>query len=39
MADHQPIPVKGYTPQSDDKVQFANRLKESEERYLRELYT
>lgn len=35
MTDHQPMPVKGYTPQSDDKVQLANEGKELEERYLR----
>lgn len=35
MTDHQPMPVKGYTSQSDDKVQLANEGKELEERYLR----
>lgn len=32
-----PLPVKGYTGQSNDNVALANRLKEAEERYLREL--
>jgi len=35
LTDHKPLPVKGYTGQSDDKVALANRLKEAEERYLR----
>ena len=35
MTDHQPLPVKGYTGQSDAKVALANDLKEAEERYLR----
>lgn len=29
--------MKGYTGQSNDNVALANRLKEAEERYLREL--
>lgn len=35
MTDHQPMPVAGYTPQSDDKIALANELKQAEERYLR----
>lgn len=35
--DYKPLPVKGYTVQSDNNVALANRLKEAEERYLREL--
>ena len=35
MTDHAPMPVKGYTSQSDAKVAMANELKEAEERYLR----
>lgn len=35
MADHQPMPVAGYTAQSDDRVKLANEGKELEERYLR----
>ena len=35
MTDHAPLPVKGYSPQSDDKVALANEGKELEERYLR----
>lgn len=34
---NKPLPVKGYTGQSNDNVALANRLKEAEERYLREL--
>lgn len=37
MTDNTPLPVKGYTGQSNDNVALANRLKEAEERYLREL--
>lgn len=37
MTDNSPLPVKGYTGQSNDSVALANRLKEAEERYLREL--
>lgn len=37
MTDNSPLPVKGYTGQSNDNVALANRLKEAEERYLREL--
>ena len=35
MTDHKPMPVSGYTPQSDTKVQLANEGKALEERYLR----
>ena len=37
MTNNTPLPVKGYTGQSNDKVALANRMKEAEERYLREL--
>lgn len=33
----QPLPVKGYTTQSAENVELANRLKVAEELYLREL--
>lgn len=35
MTDHQPMPVAGYTQQSDDKIALVNELKAAEERYLR----
>ena len=35
MTDHKPLPVAGYTTQSDDKIARANALKFAEERYLR----
>lgn len=35
MTDHQPLPVKGYTPQSDAKTRLADEGKELEERVLR----
>lgn len=35
MADHQPMSVAGYTPQSDENVMIANELKHAEERYMR----
>lgn len=35
MSEHQPLPVKGYKPQSDADIALANELKEAEERYLR----
>ena len=35
MTDHKGLPVAGYQPQSDDKVQIVNRNKEFEERLLR----
>ncbi len=37
MADHQGLPVAGYQPQSNDKVQIVNRAKELEERVLRHM--
>jgi hypothetical protein len=35
MSEHQPMPVAGYTPQSDAKVDLVNRNKVAEERVLR----
>jgi len=35
MTEHEGLPVKGYVPQSDDKIALANEGKELEERYLR----
>lgn len=35
--DLKPLPVKGYTEQSPDKVALVNRFKEMEERMLREI--
>lgn len=35
MTDHKPLPVAGYTAQSNDNVALANEGKELEERYLR----
>jgi len=35
MTDHAPIPVAGYTTQSDAKIALANEGKQLEERYLR----
>lgn len=35
MTENAPLPVKGYTAQSDWKVALANEGKELEERYLR----
>lgn len=35
MTTHNPLPVAGYTAQTDDKVQVVNRNKEFEERLLR----
>lgn len=37
MTDHKGLPVAGYQPQSDDKVQLVNTAKELEERVLRQL--
>lgn len=37
MAEHSGLPVSGYKPQSDDKVQFVNENKALEERVLRQL--
>jgi len=34
-AEHKPLPVAGYTPQSDDNVKLADEFKHAEERYLR----
>lgn len=39
MADHQPMPVAGYTVQSQSNVDLVNEGKELEERYLRWLDT
>ena len=36
---NQPLPVAGYTPQSDDKVALVNYNKHAEERVLRVLDT
>ena len=35
MTDHQPMPVAGYTAQSQSNVDLANEGKALEERYLR----
>jgi len=35
MADHNGLPVAGYTAQSDDKVALVNRNKQAGERVLR----
>lgn len=35
MTDHTPLPVAGYTAQSQSNVELANEGKELEERYLR----
>lgn len=35
MTDHQPLPVKGYTSQSEANTALANEGKELEERVLR----
>ncbi len=37
MTTHTGLPVAGYQPQTDDKVQTVNRAKELEERVLRHL--
>ena len=37
MTDHQPMPVHGYTPQSDDKVATVNVNKQLEENVLQQL--
>jgi hypothetical protein len=37
MTDHKPMPVAGYTPQSQENIDLANELKHAEERYLRVL--
>lgn len=33
--DHNPIPVAGYSPQSDEKIELVNFNKDVEERILR----
>lgn len=35
MTDHTPMPVSGYTAQSQSNIDLANEGKELEERYLR----
>lgn len=35
MTDHKPMPVSGYTTQSQSNIDLANEGKELEERYLR----
>ena len=37
MTDHQPLPVAGYTTQSDDKVLTVNENKQLEETILKRL--
>jgi hypothetical protein len=37
MTDHKGLPVAGYQPQSDEKVQLVNEFKADEERLLRKL--
>ena len=37
MTDHAPLPVAGYTPQSDVKVSLVNTFKHEEEMMLRRL--
>lgn len=37
MPDHAGLPVAGYAPQSDEKVQLANGFKQDEERLLRKV--
>ena len=37
MTDHTPMPVKGYSPQSQDNVDLVNANKVIEERVLRQL--
>lgn len=37
MTDHQPLPVSGYTTQSDSRVEMVNENKAIEERVLRRL--
>lgn len=37
MTDHQPLPVSGYTAQSDSRVEMVNENKALEERVLRRL--
>ena len=35
--DHKPLPVEGYTTQSDAKVSLVNQFKQDEERLLRKI--
>lgn len=35
QTEHKPLPVAGYQPQSDEKIDLANEGKELEERVLR----
>lgn len=35
--EHRPLPVAGYTPQSDENVRLADEMKFAEERYMRVL--
>lgn len=37
MTDHKPLPVSGYTAQSDSRVEMVNENKALEERVLRRL--
>lgn len=37
MTNHQPLPVAGYTEQSDMKIDIVNINKRNEERILREI--
>lgn len=37
MTDHQPLPVSGYTAQSDSRVEMVNEFPAIEERVLRRL--
>ena len=37
MNEHKPLPIKGYTGQVDDNIEFVNGNKELEERVLRRL--
>ena len=37
MTDHKPLPVAGYTAQSDSRVEMVNENKALEERVLRRL--
>ena len=37
MNEHKGLPVAGYKPQSDDRVQTVNGFKQDEERILRKL--
>lgn len=37
MNDHAPLPVSGYKPQAQDKIDLVNGFKADEERLLRKL--